>query len=80
MTGVAWTSRLFFSVTSLGGRTRGSEDKEDRKIWDQEVFEQAVLRPSTFIKKCGVLYTVFLKGKMQVSAKIYHNRTKSAGS
>lgn len=70
MTGVAWTSRLFFSGTSLRGRTRGSEDKEDSTLWDQEVGDQAVLGQASLLRSAASYIQFFLKGKTQASAKI----------
>ena len=62
---VACICRLFFSGKSLRGKTRGSEDKEDSKVWNQEVLNNLCLMPNTFIKNCHILYIVFMKENQQ---------------
>lgn len=69
---LTWASRLFFSDRSLRERTKGSEDKDSKKVYDQEVLYKLCLIPIEFTRKGNSLYTVFKAGDATQSAESHH--------
>lgn len=72
ITTLTWASRSFFSDRSLRERTWGSEDKDSKKVLDQEVLCKLCLIPIEFIRKDNIFYTVCKVGDGTESAQSRH--------